>query len=455
MKRSFYVGAFVLATIALVAVLATGAIPLDAGQGFLIAMAAAPGIVTPEDVGAITKQLGNIEQQMKAAADEVKKNGETLQTEVKNLGEATADTKKNVDDAIMKFNDLATGHRELAGRVNEIAQTLAQRRQDNEPRQIKSPGELFTESEQFKSFKGGKGAIRVPMSRKDITNVVGTVGSNTSPANSLVGSQRLPEIVGLPQQTLTIRDLLAPGQTDQGMVEYVQVTGFTNNASVVTEGSTKPKSELTFELKTAPVRTIAHIFKASRTILDDAPQLRSLIDAEARYGLKLTEEDEILNGDGSGAHIRGIIPQATAFNAAFVPASRQRIDTIRLAILQVFIAKYPANGIVLHPTDWAEIQLIKDSQARYIIGNPQDGNTPRLWNLPVVESLSMDVTEFLVGAFNMGAQIFDRMDVEILLSTENSDDFERNMVTLRAEERLALTVKRPEAFVTGDFDTAT
>jgi HK97 family phage major capsid protein len=203
------------------------------------------------------------------------------------------------------------------------------------------------------------------------------------------------------------------------------------------------------------VRTIAHLFKASRQILDDAPALRSYIDARARYGLRLEEEDELLNGDGTGAHIKGLIPSATAFNAAFVATLKQRMDTIRLAILQVFLSNFPASGIVLNPTDWAAVQLTKDSTGRYIIGNPQDGNAPRLWNLPVVESLSMPATEFLVGAFDLGAQIFDRMEIEVLLSTENSTDFEKNMITLRAEERLAMAVYRPLAFVHGDFDTAT
>src|SRR5699024_11048282 len=98
---------------------------------------------------------------------------------------------------------------------------------------------------------------------------------------------------------------------------------------------------------------------------------------------------------------------------------------------------------------WAGIELTKDSEGRYIIGNPIDGIAPRLWNLPVVETNAMTVNNFLVGSFRFAAQIFDRMDIEILLSTENKDDFEKNMVSIRAEERLALAVYRPEAFVTG------
>ncbi|MDR0258514.1 MAG: phage major capsid protein, partial [Comamonas sp.] len=131
----------------------------------------------------------------------------------------------------------------------------------------------------------------------------------------------------------------------------------------------------------------------------------------------------------------------------------QRIDRIRLAILQAILAEFPASGVVLHPSDWAAIELTKDDQGRYLIGRPQDGTPPRLWNLPVVETTAIVQNTFLTGAFSLGAQIFDRMAVEILISTENDKDFENNMVTIRAEERLALAMYRPEAFVTGQLVT--
>ena len=121
--------------------------------------------------------------------------------------------------------------------------------------------------------------------------------------------------------------------------------------------------------------------------------------------------------------------------------------------MQAILAEFPASGVVLHPTDWAAIELTKDGQGRYLIGRPQDGTPARLWNLPVVETTAMAQNTFLTGAFSLGAQIFDRMAVEILISTENDKDFENNMVTIRAEERLALAVYRPQAFVTGQLVT--
>jgi HK97 family phage major capsid protein len=402
------------------------------------------------------KQVVELASALEKAADEVRIKGDTLQKEVKNLGAASAETKAAVDKALIEHNELAKKHAELVARTAEIEQTLAQRRQSNEDTSPKSLGERFVESDQFKGFNGsrGRGSVRVEMSRKDILNVTATVGSGRSTDNALSGSTRVAQIYA-PERRLVIRDLLAPGQTNQGNVEYTREVAFTNAARVVTEGDTKPSSNITFNLINAPVRTVAHIFKASRQILDDAPALASYIDARARYGLMLAEEDEILNGDGTGQHLSGIVPAATAYNASFTLVGHTRLDSLRQAILQVALAYFPATGIVLNPIDWAQIQTLKDSQGRYIIGNPQDGNVPRLWGLPVVESISMTATEFLVGAFRPFAQIFDRMEIEVLLSTENSTDFEKNMVTIRAEERLALAIYRTDAFVHGDFDTAT
>ena len=61
---------------------------------------------------------------------------------------------------------------------------------------------------------------------------------------------------------------------------------------------------------------------------------------------------------------------------------------------------------------------------------------------------------FLVGDFAAHAQILDRQDANVAISFENKDNFERNMATIRIEERLALAVYRPEAFVKGVLESA-
>ena len=124
---------------------------------------------------------------------------------------------------------------------------------------------------------------------------------------------------------------------------------------------------------------------------------------------------------------------------------------LRLALLQAELADYPATGIVLHPADWAAIELLKDSTGAYIFANPQSLAQPGLWGRPVVNTPAMTVDNFLVGAFQLGAQVFDREDANVVIATQNEDDFVKNMITIRGEERLAMALYRPEAFVKGDI----
>jgi HK97 family phage major capsid protein len=265
----------------------------------------------------------------------------------------------------------------------------------------------------------------------------------------------LPGIVPFLQRRLFVRDLITPGRTTAPAIFWVQQTGFTNAATVVAEGSAKPYSNISFETKITPVSTIAHMFKASKQILDDFAQLQSLIDAEMKYGLKLVEENEILTGDGTGVHLLGIVPQATAYAPAFSPDAQTPIDDIRLAMLQSQLARIPASGIILHYTDWARIELTKDTLGRYIIGNPQGGSPSSLWGLPVVPTeVSTFLGKFLTGPFQGGCQIFDREDANVVISTENADDFEKNLISVRCEERLALATYRPEGFIYGALTTS-
>lgn len=378
------------------------------------------------------------------ATDEVKTFAEKVQTEMKNLGIATTETKTNADKALTEMNT-------ISARLTEIEQKVARRGPGDAPAQLKSIGQHVVDSDAVKTLLEQKnGQARITIELKDIMTGSATLGTGVSPSSSLVVADRQP-IIQPPMRQLVVRDLITPGSTTSNAIEYPVETDnpATTGASVVSEGALKPQSNITFDLRSTPVRTVAHWMKASRQIMDDVAQLQSYIDGRLRYGLGYVEETELLYGDGTGQHLFGIIPQATAYAAAFAPANLQNIDTLRLAALQATLALYPATGFVLHPTDWAKIELIKDSQARYIVGDPQNQIAARLWSLPVVQTPAMQVAHFLTGAFRLGAQIFDRLSIEVLISTEDQDNFVRNMITIRAEERLALAVYRPAAFIYG------
>jgi HK97 family phage major capsid protein len=382
------------------------------------------------------------------AFDEVKAIAEQAIAEAKKGIEMSTALKEKADEGLLTTN-------ELKAQLTEIEQKIARRGGPVEREERKSLGEIVVENENVKSRLLGDGAskrgqVQVSVDTKTILSASGSWGATASVSNSLVVADRQP-LVSLPMRQMTVRDLLAPGETSSNAVEFAVQVARTNNAAVVAENTTKPYSNYTWNLQNFPVRTIAHLVKASRQILDDAPALRSIIDAEMRYGLEFAEEAELLYGDGTGAHLLGIVPQATAYSAAFAVTGETAIDRIRLAMLQGVLALYPMTGSVLNPTDWTKIEMLKDAMGRYIIGDPQGTIAPRLWGLPVVASIAMTAGTFLTGAFKYAAQIFDRMAIEVLISTENVDDFEKNMISIRAEERLALVVKRPAAFITGNL----
>lgn len=391
------------------------------------------------------EELKKLTLDLKSATDQVKGFAEDVQKELKNLGSASEETKANADKALSEMNAISQ-------RLVDVEQKMVRRQGGGDPEQ-KSLGQHVVESDAVKHLMSTKnGQARVNIELKDITSGTGTVGTGTSPATSLVVPDRRA-LIPFPTYRLVVRDLLTGGTTNSSNIEYpVETSDPTSTAAyVVAEGAAKPQSNLTFDLKSSPVRTIAHFMKASRQIMDDAPMLQSYIDGRLRFGLAFVEENELLYGDGTGQHLLGIIPQATAYSAPFTPTSMQDIDALRLAALQATLALYPPTGFVLHPTDWAKIELTKDGQNRYIVGDPQNNLTPRLWGLPVVATQAMRAGHFLTGAFQLGAQLFDRMSVEVLISTENDTDFIHNLITIRGEERLALAVYVPHAFTYGSL----
>jgi HK97 family phage major capsid protein len=253
--------------------------------------------------------------------------------------------------------------------------------------------------------------------------------------------------------------VLPVGRTSSNLVEFTKENVFTNNAgaqysSPARENVTKPESGITFTLASAAVVTLAHFIPVSRQVLDDAPQLQSYVNGRLTYGLKLEEEDQLLNGAGTSGNLSGILASGnnTAYNRA--ATGDTRLDALRKAITQAALSEYTADTIVLNPEDWEAIELLKTSYGEYIFGGdmgPIDGMAPRVWGKRVVATNSIAEGTFLVGAMNMGAQIWDRMDAAVQISYEDGDNFKKNMATLLAEERLALTVYRPAAFIKGTF----
>lgn len=394
-----------------------------------------------------SKEFQALLAKLTARDDELKALVEKANGEAKAAGNVAAETKAAIEKMI-------EGNTAIHARMLEIEQKQARRMGGDFDLQ-QSTGASFTGSDTFKKLAADmKGTAR--MTFKSITMNAAVTNVTSSPTGTggvgaAIAPDRLPGIIAPPNRRMTVRNLLMPGRTASNLLSYVQETGFQNMADTVAEGASKPQSDLSMDLVDTPVRTIAHWIKASNQVLADIPQLQSYIDGRLRYGLEYKEEAQLLAGDGSGQNLLGLIPQATPFDTALLKADDQQVDVLRRAILQVRIAEFAASGIVLNPIDWADIETLKDSNGRYLFGDPGNSLQPNMWRLPVVDTNAMPAGHFMVGAFNLSAQVFDREDANVQVSTEDADNFTKNLVTIRAEERLALAVFRPQSFIYGAF----
>lgn len=395
------------------------------------------------------KSAGEIGTELKGwfekSLSAVRQVAEKAEGEVKRVGDLSAETKERADKALLRLNLVD----ELKSRLEDVEQKASRPGGAGLGEETKSFGQQVAEDDGIKAL-ASKERPSVRIELKAITT------ANNS-AGGFIVSHRETEPVQMPRRPdVIMRDLLTVMPIDTGSVDYPKQSVRTNNAAPVAEGTPKPYSNYGWTRATAPVRTIAHLAKLTRQALDDAPRLQAEVDSEMRYGLALAEDSQILLGDGTGENLLGLYPQATAYSApgGISITAPNKIDKLRLALLQASLGLYPADAIVLHETDWTDIELTKDGNGRYIFANPTGVVGPQLWGKRVVSTVSMAQGNFLVGAFKVAATLYDRLKPEVLISSENADDFEKNLLTMRCEERLALAVKRSAALIKGPFANA-
>lgn len=395
---------------------------------------------------ALEKDIETINASLKQVNDQLKANAEQAQKDIQAHQKMSQETRAKVDELLIEQGGLQA---QLKAAEQAIATIQAG---GGNVQAGKSIGQIVAEAEQIKAFNS---SLQGASATVKVGSIHAAVTSDDASAGTLIVPQRRDAIVVAPNQRLFLRDLLNWGRATGNSIEYVRETGFTNNANVVSENpvNNKPESDIDFELDEAKIVTIAHWIRASKQVLADAGQLQAYINGRLIYGLKLKEEQQLLKGSGVGLNINGLYTQASTYSDPGVYVQNETmIDRLRIAMLQVTLAEYEADGLVLSPIDWTEIELTKTTDNAYLFATPRGLAVPGLWGRPVVATKAMDEDDFLVGAFRIGAQGWDREDANITVSTQDRDNFVKNMVTILAEERVGLEVNRPEAFVKGTFD---
>lgn len=386
------------------------------------------------------KALADKQDELKATTAELKSFMEKANNEIDNAKSLSAETKS----AIEKLTEKSTA---LTDRCMELEQKMSAKNDvDAESMTI---GEQFVKSAEWATVQQKRsGSARIELK----TAIVNATGQN----QPLVPADRLAGIITNPNRVMTIRDLIPVGRTSSNLIEYTKENVFTNNAagqyaSPAFENVTKAESGITFTMESMPIRTLAHWIPVSKQVLDDSPMLQSFIEGRLMYGLKLFEENQLLNGDATGSNLSGLLKSGNFAAYTRARTGDTKLDALRRAITQASLSEYTADTIVINTADWEAIELIKSTAGEYVWTNPAIGNAPQVWGKRVVATNAIAAGTFLVGAFAMGAQIWDRQQASVMVSLENDTNFVKNMATILAEERLALTVYRPAAFIKGTF----
>jgi HK97 family phage major capsid protein len=407
-------------------------------------------------------ELEAIKTHLDTVKSEIKSAVEKRDNEVKQYGEVTEQTRKALTAATERLDTIKGDFDRMDARVMEMEK--AAQRQFAGEQMSKSYGQQFVESAQYKGARSnGTDAFRVEK----------TVSGLAASAGALVRPDRRPDVVVNAERPSFIRQLLQSIPTSSNAVEVMRENVFTNNAGVQAPSSastaigagewqTKGQSNITYQLVTVPVRTMAHWVPASRQVLSDAPMLQRLIDAKLMYGLNLLSDSQLLFGDGTNQNLTGLMVDSgveTVGQIAAGTTTAQRpgamLDHIRAAITrcQTF-DYYNINGIVLNPVDWGTLETAKGTDGHYIWVSIPNGGESRLWRVPVIVSNAMTANNFLLGDWTMGATIYDREQMDIRVSESHSDYFVKNGVAILAEERYGFGVELPKAFCKGLFTVA-
>jgi HK97 family phage major capsid protein len=279
---------------------------------------------------------------------------------------------------------------------------------------------------------------------------VWTAAGGTASVYGLGEAQHL-DIVPRAVRPTRIRDLFPRETTSANVLYGVRETGFINNAEQVAQRDangwvTAPTSDVNLITVTYPVAEVAHLMHVHKNVLADEPRLRGILDRDMVDGIKLAEDRKILYGQGNGEDITGI------FNTSGVQTYTQGAEkasvAVRKAATRAALAYFQPTGVVLHPYDWEGIEIEEDSQGMFRVAvSVAIGAEQRLWKMDVVSTPAIQQKQALVGSFGLGAKVYDREEVSVSVSSENGTNFEKGVVTLRASERLALEIPRPESFV--------
>ena len=355
---------------------------------------------------------------------------------------ATGRISDNVEQALTKFGN---EQRELADRMVTLEQKGFVM---PEAPKVETWGDQVVKNARYGDFASGQSQ----KFRIEVKNTL--VGSDTN-----VAPDRISRVVGGAYLPFSMEALIPSTVTSSNAVEFTKEASFTNSAAEAAEGAAKAESALTWSLVNMPVSTVAHWIKISKQLAGDAPALAAYVNSRMAYGVNQKVDTQLVIGDGTAPNLSGTYDSgnytAHGIANAALGSTLKKLVLFRQVIAQLYAAGFPPDAIVLNPADWATIEIeLLTTAAGQTLYNVNQGGQAFLFGLPVIQAIGMAADTFQIGRFAEAYMIYNREGVVVEMSDSDSDNFTKNLITIRAERRLALATEKPAAVRGGDLTPA-
>jgi HK97 family phage major capsid protein len=326
----------------------------------------------------------------------------------------------------------------------------------------RSFGKQVTDSADYKAMVEGRakaGQVDVKVAATITEGIIPAFSGGAGLAGQLNTPEFLPGITALKFQPLTIADLIPSGTTGSSSISYVIESAFQDLTATVTEG-TKPQLDLTLARRQDNVTKIANVAKVTDEMFQDQPAFQSYLTNRMIFGVQRVEENQLLNGNGTPPQLQGILNRSglatTVVTAAGLTALKaiegiyNQITALRaVSFVEPDAHRHPPDGLADHPARQGLARTSTTAVAPSRVPTATavtPSNLDSLWGLKAVITTAIAQGTVLVGGFAESAQVFRNQGISVQMTDSNVDDFINNLITLRAEERLALAVYRPAGF---------
>lgn len=357
--------------------------------------------------------------------------------------------------------DKAAKSADLVARIGAITPD-ADIKADGEPIVATSLGEHFVKSvteadlSRLKSVSGHTLALKewTPPATKAATDV------NASPASLAPWGTLYDQTVVRAFRRPVVSDVLGVGQLgNSNAVTYIVEGAVEGAFATVAAGGAKPQLHMADPTTaTDALKKIAGFMKFTDEMTEDFPFWQSEINQRGLYLLALAEENQLLNGPGTGSTVLGLLNRSGVQTEAATTgvSGADNADAIFRAMTKVQTATgLSADGIIINPADYQALRLRKDANGQYFGGGFFAGEygvggivqQPPLWGLRTIVSAAIASGTVAVGAFEASTTVYRKGGVRVESTNSHVDDFTNNLITTRIEERVALAVRIPAATV--------